>query len=146
MIGDNVYNREQLDMHEFCHKFWTTDVADVAKVQKKKLDDEERKILAEEKKHEEEEAELRRKLADLAAKKQKKADEEAQQKQKLADAIVKNNTSLKVSANWNAMQKTNLSTEEKLDAAVSSNHSTPIATKTLTYAYDTSVAKALLSS
>merc|ERR1719271_1389399 len=35
MIGDNVYNREQLDIHEFCHKFWNTHVMPAGQAAKK---------------------------------------------------------------------------------------------------------------
>lgn len=111
MIGDEVYNRDQLDMHDFCKKFWSTSITEAAKAQKKKLDEEEKKRLAEEKKKEEEEAEQRRKLAEEAAKKAeqeaeeaaKKAEQEAEERKKLAEAeekkklaeeVANNNTSL----------------------------------------------------
>merc|ERR1719428_243160 len=45
MIGDNVYNREQLDIHEFCHKFWNTYIMAAGKVEKKKLDDDEARVI-----------------------------------------------------------------------------------------------------
>lgn len=100
MIGDNVYNREQLDMHDFCHKFWSTYVMPAGKAQKKKLDDEEAARLAIQKKQEEEEIERRKKLAVEAAMK------------KLAEQKLQNNTGLTVAARWNAGLKTNQSTSE----------------------------------
>lgn len=90
MIGDNVYNREQLDMHGFCHKFWNTYVKPAGEAAKKKLDAEEDQILAAEKKREEDEVAQRKKLAEEAALK------------KLREAVAQNNTSLNVAARWNA--------------------------------------------
>merc|ERR1719316_1399315 len=103
MIGDNVYNREQLDMHDFCHKFWNTYVMSSGQVQEKKIQDEMAKQLAEEKKRQEAEEERRKQAAVEEAKK------------KLADAVaqkLQNNTSLNVAARWNAGATANESTSE----------------------------------
>lgn len=123
MVGDNVYNREQLDMHNFCNKFWTTYVAAAGKAAKKKLDEEEQKILAEEKKRDEDEAAQRKKLADEAF---QKASQEAVEKRKLADAIARNHTSLNIATRWNAVQKKNQS------APVVANPSTNVSTPAVT--------------
>jgi len=48
MIGDDVYNREQLDHHEFCHKFWSTDVQTAAKAAGIAAEEETKRAAAEE--------------------------------------------------------------------------------------------------
>jgi len=120
MIGDDVYNREQLDMSDFCHKFWTTHVREAATVQKKKLDEEEAKVLAEEKRREEEEIALRKKLAEEAA---QKAAEEAKEKAaldalrsaaqaKLAEATAKNSSAIIVAPRLNNVTATKSKTNK----------------------------------
>lgn len=140
MIGDNVYNREQLDMHDFCHKFWNTYVMSSGQVQEKKIQDEMAKQLAEEKKRQEEEIERRKQAAVEEAKK------------KLADAVaekLQNNTSLNVAARWNAGAAANESTSEVTSttttttAAMSINASAPIESTTTSTMSPPSLAHAL---
>jgi hypothetical protein len=95
MIGDNVYNREELDMHDFCHKFWKAYVMPAGQVAKKQLDIEEEHILVEQKKREEEEVAERKKLAEAAAIK------------KHLQEVAQNHSALNIAARWNAVQKEN---------------------------------------
>lgn len=143
MIGDDVYNREQLDLSKFCHKFWTTHITPAAKVQKKKIDEEEKRILAEEQKREEEEIAARKKLAEEVA---KKAAQDAEFKKQLAEAVAKNNTSV-------AKNSTPITVSPRFHTTESfgtakTNQSAPAPkihpSRSLTEAYATSIARALV--
>lgn len=109
MFGDNEYNRNRLDMSEFCDKYWSTSVKAVAKVKKQRLDEQEAQRLAEQKKREEEEAERRKKQADedekLAEEEAARLHHEAEEHRRLAEAVAKNNTALTVATRWNLAAK-----------------------------------------
>jgi len=138
MIGDNEYNREKLDMHDFCQKFWSTSVAATAKVSEQKAIEEEKQRLAAEQKREQDEAEEKKKIAQEAAvvaayeagekKRLAEAAREAAEKRKLLDEVAKNNTALTVAARWNlAASKKTTSTNQPvnvMNTSTSANAST----------------------
>jgi len=144
MIGDDVYNRDQLDMGKFCHKFWTTHVTAAAKAQKKKLDEEEKRILAQEQKREEEEIAQRKKLAEEVA---KKAAQDEQFKKELAEAVAKNNTSVAKNSTSVAKNSTPITVAPRFHTTQKTNQSTPgpEVSQSLASAYATSVARALVT-
>jgi len=147
MIGDNEYNREKLQMHDFCQKFWSTSVTHAA--QEQKLVKEEKKRLeawAAEKKREADEEEEKQKLAAEAAQKaayeaeEKKLAEmaqEAEAKRKLAEAVAKNSTSLTAATQMNLRSNQTTNTPQLVNtstSATASTVSTENKTETLTNA------------
>merc|ERR1719265_493177 len=124
MDGDNEYNRNRLDMENFCQKFWDKSVKAAAQVEKEKLDTEEKQREAEQKKHAEEQAEI----AEVA----RKAAQAAVEKKLLAEAVEKNNNALKMATHWKFAKIKNQSTYQDVTAVTNTSSSTATTKKNAT--------------